>query len=202
MTYIVLDIGAGSRAFGLDLAIHNRTIPMSIFCGEPRWGIGPFSRAISEKNKDEIIEQHRRGVWRLISRYQRFAFEDASLDLITLNAPHPFHGFRMQVPLAKEIDRCLRPGGMFFSSYPRTDFGAVLKGYELLIEGSWGHGGKPITFPAWKLPAGVPTRFPQSPTIIHNIRVHQHGNPRAMGTQYIYFDGISPGYRLWKKPEG
>lgn len=197
MVYTVLDIGAGSRAFGKWLVRANRNIPMSVFCGEPEWGRGPFGGPISEGRSDRVLACEILGVWRIISEYAHFQFPDESLDLVTLNAPHPFW-FQECGKMPPELQRCLKPGGLFFSSYPATDIGLVPTDFELLAEGRWHKPGQGVTFA--EMPMDRPSRFPQSPTVTHNMRVHWYGDPHAVGTSYIYFGGISPGYRLWRKP--
>jgi len=197
MVFTVLDIGAGSCAFAKDFARANHSVPMAIFCGEPAWGLGPFFRPISLKKRDRILNRKSTGVWRVVSAYAKFQLPDESLDLVTLNAPHPFMGFGMTSRMVPELARCIKPGGLFFSSYPRTDSGFVPRNFELLSEDHWYKLDEEVIFQ--KLPE--PNRFPQSPTVSHNMRVHRYGDPLARGTAYTYYSGISPGYRLWRKPQ-
>lgn len=195
MTYTVLDIGAGSSAFGRDLVRWNRSVPMSVFCGEPWWF---FPRPISETRKQRILARGLRGIWRVTSRYSEFGFPDESLDLVTLNAPHPFTA--PDSSFLNELDRCLKPGGLFFSSFPRWSL-VEPRHFSLLIEGAWKQGGKEGgRMLQQDYPDVAPTAFPCSPCIMSNIVTHRYGDARSYGSSYIYWDGISPGYKVWRKP--
>ena len=195
MTYVVLDIGAGARAFGLDLARLNPQKRMLVFCGEPSWGWGPFFRPITLERAEGLISQNVRGVKRIDASYDDFRLSAHSLDLVTLNSPHPFSSVFMR-NMERELERCLKPGGLFLSSYPRYDLGRQPGNFELLAEGRWERRSNVTQ----ALDEVVSFIFPQSPILKQNIRVHTWGDPRSLGTSYIYYDGILPGYRLWRKP--
>ncbi|MGE5541051.1 MAG: class I SAM-dependent methyltransferase [Bacillota bacterium] len=199
MVYTVLDIGAGSLAFAKDFQRLNRETPMLILCGEPQWGLGPFFKPLPPERLTQVLKARRPGIHRITSQYEKLEVADESLDLVTLNAPHPFCVRPTQM-LAFELARCLKPGGLFFSSYPRYDLGRVTQDFQLVTHGKW-RGIYEATALSEELVPEHPARiFPQSPVIAHNIRVHRHGDPLARGTSYVYFDGISPGYALWQKP--
>ncbi len=195
MSYVVLDIGAGSRAFGKDFSRLNRGTRMLVLCGEPEWGFGPLFRPISEQKVQTLIGCESTGVKRVVAEYEAFGLADNSLDLVTLNAPHPF----MPSNVASELSRCVKSGGLFFSSFPKYDFGNVGDDFSLVAEGRWRHDTRTICVRDATFPSGRTIYFPQSPTVRSNIIEHAFGNPRSRGSSYIYFDGISPGWRLWRK---
>ena len=195
MSYVVLDIGAGSRLFGSHLAGLNHHTKMLVLCGEPGWGIGPFFRPISTEKALRLMGRGATGVKRIVAEYENFGLPDSCLDLVTLNAPHPL----MPSYVASELTRCIKSGGLFFSSFPKYDFGNVNEDFCLVAEGRWRHDARSVCIPDAVLPNGRPVCFPQSPTVRSNIMEHAFGNPRSRGSGYIYFDGISPGWRVWRK---
>ena len=199
MTYVVLDIGAGSRAFGADLKACNPKIPMLVLCGEPHWGIGPFFKAIPSEGVGQLLRDGSTGVKRIISSYERFEVPDESLDLVTLNSPHPLY-FMFLRKMYLELRRCLKPGGLFFSSFPAHEMATVPKDFVHLQSGRWGLRPEWIEIDCELAPTRAPVRFPQSTTLRSNIREHAFGDPASRGSSYIYFDGISPGWNLWQKP--
>jgi len=198
MAYVVLDIGAGSRAFGAALQSANRNIPMLVMCGEPAWGIGPFLKACAPRKISRLLRQGKTGVIRIRSSFGQFELEDESLDLVTLNCPHPFD-FLGRPKIHNELSRCLKPGGMFFSSFPMIDVADMSGHFTLIESGGWGEH-ECLAIDPSLLPASAPYRFPQSLILAHNIHVHRHGDPRSGGSSYIYRDGINPGWNLWQKP--
>lgn len=200
MAYVVLDIGAGSRAFAKDLQWHNRSRRMLILCGEPQWGVGPFFRGASSKKVTALIEQRRSGIYKMTASYAAFGVPNGSLDMVTLNAPHPMSWLCMDT-IEVELDRCLKPGGLFFSSYPRHHMGGVPKTFGLIGEGRWHRESESVRVNHLLLPSGAPYQFPQSPTVSGNIRAHARGHESLRSSNYVYHDGIAPGWKLWQKPQ-
>lgn len=199
MTYVVLDIGAGSRAFAIDLRWFNRPQKMLILCGEPEWGLGPFFRGVSPKKVAPLIKQGRSGIHKITASYDAFGVPDGSLDMVSLNAPHPMNWLRMD-GIDAELDRCLKPGELFFSSYPRYHMGGIPKAFSLIEKGRWNKRPDSVRVDRALLPKSAPNRFPQSPTVSGNIRAHAHGHECLRSSHYAYHDGISPGWMLWQKP--
>lgn len=193
MAFTVLDIGAGSLAFARSLHRCNPKKRMLVLCGEPEWGFGPLFRGISRQRAERLIHKGRTGVKKITAEYDDFNLPDESLDLVTVNASHPFTPPGCRFPL--ELERCLKPGGLYFSSQPRWFAGHPPESFELVEEGSWGD--------AWTRckPKEVSVVFPQSPFIAWNIFWHDADLARDSDTGYLYRDGINPRYWLFRKPE-
>lgn len=110
---VILDIGAQSKYFARCLRISNLNIRQLIFCGEPKWKGG--DNPIPSSWIPELIAKKAKGIFPVVSHYNKFDFPDASLDMVTLNAP-----YLMMPPrgIEKELVRTLKPGGIFFFAYP------------------------------------------------------------------------------------
>jgi len=199
MAYVVLDIGAGAPTFAQDLRSRNPATKMLVFCGEPQWGIGPFFRAISSERIERLLVEKKAGVHRITATYAKFNLPDESLDLVTLNSPHPFF-FGSVAPIVHELRRCLKPGGLFFSSFSLMDLARVPEEFEEIGKGRWDYDTPCIDVSLGKSSRVSSVRFPQSPTLSSNIREHRFGDPRAHGSEYLYADGISPAWVAWEKP--
>lgn len=198
MAYAVLDIGAGSCVFAKELRSLNRRVPMLVLCGEPRWLDLPFFRALSPEKACSMLQNGSKGVKHLNASYEKFGLPAASLDMVTLNCPHPF-SIGAVGKMGSELERCLKPGGIFFSSFPAFDLARVPEHFVHLADGGWMHG-KHVRLDTYLLPKGAPSLIPQSPVLRSNIRTHRFGNPQAGGSGYLYHDGIRPGWKLWQKP--
>ncbi|GEM_PF-4198896 len=200
MTYVVLDIGAGSRAFAKELCSKNRWLQMSVLCGEPYWGPLSFLSVARPSKVSSLLATHKRGIWRVHASFGNFMLPDESLDLVTMNAANPMD-FMSASKVHLELSRCLRPGGLFFSSFPAYPVGTIPKDFVCIGRGDWKHDPQEVTIPRHMLPKGAPSVFPQSRVIRSNIRLHRNGLHRTQPSGYLYKDGISPGWELWQKPE-
>ena len=199
MTYVVLDIGAGSRAFGMDFRAMNPKTPMLVLYGEPQWGLGPFFKPLRPEQVPRLIQSGATGVKRIISEFSSFAVPDESLNLVTLNSPHPFD-IVFFGRFSHELQRCLKPGGLCFSSYSKFDMARVPESFLKLSHGRWAQRTAHIEIDSALLPTNTPNRFPQSFTLESNIRAHRSRDRDSFSSSYIYHDGISPGWCLWQKP--
>ncbi len=196
MPFAALDIGAGSTEFARIFCRKNARLKTTFFCGEPEWRFSPFK--LSQEKKLSVLRAGKRGIYKVQGTYRSFSFPEQSLDLVTLNAPHPF-SLNALSGIGAELDRCLKPGGFFFSSFPRMDLGLVPNSFTLLHRGYWEKLGEIAALSVSNLV--VPKLFfPQSNTIWANMYTHRFGNPHKYGSGYLYSDGIAPGYRLWQKP--
>jgi SAM-dependent methyltransferase len=102
MSKLMLDIGAGGSSFARLFRKYNPHLDVTVLCGEPSWR---WLQRLSFGGSVKAVE----------STYNKFAVADDSLDIITLNAFHPYfppHG------IETEVLRCLKKGGLFFSAHP------------------------------------------------------------------------------------
>lgn len=103
MTKLLLDIGAGGSSFVRHFKHLNRHVEMMYLYGIQqslhRWDKSLHPGAIQEVD----------------ASYADFKLSPGSLDVVTLNAPHP-----LMPPsgIEEELIRCLKSGGLFFSAHP------------------------------------------------------------------------------------
>lgn len=220
MAYTVLDIGAGCKTFARALKKVNKHAEMLVFCGEPGWSLrnsgfleaitsddmfdlsmywwNLFRRPITKEETLYFLNNEHSGIYFIEATYESFNLPDNSLDLVTMNAPHPFDvpGLEMK----QELLRCLRPGGLFFSSFPQHDVAKIPESFIKVVEGAWGSPGSLARLNddnSSKRPFRV---FPQSPDVESNIRTHQDNEHIGNTMEYIYSNGINPRWQVWKKP--
>ena len=212
MVFTVLDIGAGSLEFARRFARKNWSKRMLIFGGEPRWNQFSLPRNIVSGTEAARFMAHGRiGEYRIVSKYDSFAFANNSLDMVTLNAPAPPFGLPFGVET--ELERCLKPGGMFFYAYPLLFYPIPLPShFECLSEGFWSEQGSALQLDKVGLPCGAPTKFPASRTIRWNLkmqwfRVHDPQayeyyfarTGRSKSSCVYWKSGVHPGFQLWIK---
>lgn len=203
MRSVILDIGAGSRYFARRLRWRNWKKPQLIFCGEP-WEDRHWKKDVDSSQIRNHIKNGKRGIFRVHSGYDKFDFEDASLDMVTLNAPHvlmPPNGIEL------ELIRCLKPGGIFFFSYP-IEFGlsaSLKETFELLTRERF----QDTSLINLEEVQGYPSHLPNVITpssvmkynIQENIRRKIPGYRNPTGMSYIYREShLINGYEVWQKP--
>lgn len=218
--YAILDIGAGDKNFARSLKKENEHAKMLIFCGEPEnclkspsfWEAitsnnlwdwvaylrNLFRKPVSQKKILGLLGKKHPGVHFIEATYESFNLPANSLDLVTLNAPHPFSP--PGVEMKEELVRCLKPGGLFFSSFPLIDVAHIPESFILLAEGRWRSAGSRVRLcedNSFETPFRV---FPRSPVIESNIRTHQRNRHMGNIVGYIYSNGIDPRWQVWKKP--
>ncbi len=103
MTGVLLDIGAGNKTFVRTFRKLNPHAALTFLCGEPEF-CGEWDGQVVEGRTQNIF-----------AYYDNFNVPDASLNMVTLNG---FHPFSLPCGIGKELVRCLKPGGMFFSAHP------------------------------------------------------------------------------------
>lgn len=203
MRSVILDIGAGSKYFARRLWWRNWKKPQLIFCGEP-WERPHWKRDIDSHQIRNFIKNDKRGIFRIRSGYDTFDFEDASLDMVTLNAPHVLMPPRGIEP---ELIRCLKPGGIFFFSYP-IEFGlsaSLKEAFELLTRERF-HDTSLINLEkVHGYPSHLPNVITPSSVMKYNIRENIRrkipGYRNSMGMSYIYRESrLINGYEVWQKP--
>jgi len=203
MACVLLDIGAGSKTFVRRLKICNLATPILAFCGEPDWGLlNPLT--VSSARARQLAMRPRRGSYRIASSYRKFAFDDASLDVVTCNAPMP--PLWLPVGMEPELRRCLKTSGLFFYSYPSPRFYHRLNlepfGFTQLARAAFPKDGNAVSLRNF-IPKGLPAWFPPSPTISWNINEMNTRSGGGEGTRtssYVYFmSGVCPTWELWRK---
>ena len=202
MSYTVLDIGAGSKFFAKALRKRNPKIDMLVLCGEPYWeDIIHYAslRVVSREKTSRLLNKGDTGVYRVKASYEDFKLPENSLDLVTLNCPHPFGGPKKE--MVSELERCLKPGGLLFSSHVAFDVGQYPASFELITAGRWKGIKTAIDVSGGPLPESVARVFPQSWNMTHNILAHKNRDPFTKGIDYVYCNGISPFWKLLQKPK-
>lgn len=202
MRQVILDIGAGSLYFARRLWWRNWFKQQIIFCGEPRWN-RRWGRTVDSASIRDLIHRDVKGIFRVVSEYGNFDFDDASLDMVTLNAPH------IMIPptwIEKELVRCLKSGGIFFFSYP-VEFGlpSFPDGTFTLLTRKSFTGTTLIDLAEIPgFPAHLPNKIVASRVMKYNIdegirrRDPSYRNP--MGNSYVYRGiPLCNMYEVWQK---
>lgn len=101
---VLLDIGAGGKGFARAFRWHNPTLELLCLCGEPEYYHYEWSGDFFK------------GITKLRASYDAFNVPDRSLDIVMLNAFE--FPFCYPAGIERELVRCLRPGGLFFSAHP------------------------------------------------------------------------------------
>jgi hypothetical protein len=204
MGRLMLDIGAGGSSFARLFRKYNPHLNATVFCGEPGWtwtqGIGFWG-----------------SVKKIDACYNAFNLPDESLDIVSLNAFHPYCAPR---DIESEVLRCLKKGGLFFSAHPVGLMPSVsLEGKknrlltELLLKGTatgiWkssftfekrqgsmrGYESTLMLGGEWET-----IRYPASPTIADRLNVlrypHAFSEDQLNSYIYRYIQG-EPTLRVW-----
>lgn len=202
MRSVILDIGAGSKYFARRLWWHNFSKQQLIFCGEP-WEEHYWKKDVDSQQIRTLIMNNKCGIFRVRSGYNKFDFEDASLDMVTLNAPHI-----MMPPsgIEPELVRCLKPGGIFFFSYP-VKFGLPNfpdGTFSLLAIERFNSTSRIDMSTVKGFPSYLPSKLVPSSVMKFNIqeslrrRIPGYRNP--MGDSYIYRGvHLHNMYEVWQK---
>ncbi len=199
MSTVILDIGAGSLGFLRRLARLNGRVGFALFGGEPKWWHIPLLHSVTPHERiPSILERVRNGKYRIVARYNAFPFPDQSLDMVTVNAPHPFVELD---GIDQEIIRCLKPGGVFFCSTPELRYQFELPGFELCADGRWNYGTQSVHIDHYAIVPGVPRSIPISRTVRNSVKIERMRKMGMEGTRgpfYVYAGAeLNPNYRAW-----
>lgn len=199
MRPVILDIGAGSLYFARRLRWYNWRKQQLIFCGEPWW-----KGTLNSSRTKQLINENNCGIFRVVSRYNQFGFEDNSLDMVTMNAPHilmPPYGAE------NELMRCLKSGGIFFFSYP-VEFAlssSLEKRFTLLSRRRFQSTSLINLSEVSGYPVHLPHIITPSRVMKYNIeesrlrKIPGYRNPMRMS--YIYREmRLVNEYEIWQKP--
>ncbi|GEM_PF-6730236 len=187
----VLDIGAGSLRFAKELRHLNPHLRLTVLCGEPSWRI-PYSWGHVRK---------------IIATYDDFKVEDKSLDLVTLNAYHPF---QRPGDIEKELLRTLKPGGLFVSAHPVGYHPAIentqvlapvifegMREIRFVLEGSI----RPRAMCRFVVKGSCEITYPASPTNLNRmLEVRMPDCLRVRESSYIYArSDKEPSICVWQR---
>lgn len=199
---VILDIGAGSRYFARRLRWYNWRKPQLIFCGEP-WGGEYWKIDAGPVCTRELIQENKRGIFRVVSEYSKFDFDDESLHMVTLNSPHvlmPPNG------IENELKRCLKSGGIFFFSYPiHFELSKTLEGmFTLLARKRFGNNASINLGSISGFPEHLPHKMVASKTmksnIITSLQRKMKGYHKPERISYVYHNTpLCNEYEVWQK---
>lgn len=209
---VILDIGAGNLIFAETLIRNNsQKVPLKIFCGEPNWN--NFQRAIfkfkiySPNEINSLIAKNKSGVYRINSKYDDFAFEDNSLDMICINTPHPL---TPPIGIEKEINRCLKQKGVVFYGHSAdmnylnlsSDFELICAvNYVKISFSSWLDGYKQnISDFTLKFPSHLPNIVTPSQVILSNMieLLCREKNQNIKRSGYVYNNvNLNPNFKVY-----
>ena len=209
---VILDIGAGGLSFAKDLVKNNKDKNLVVFCGEPNWMPSPrdyYNKILNQYNSNKFIESETKGIYRVNSKYDQFRFGDETLDMVTVNSPSPI---TPPDGIESELDRCLKPGGIFYYGHSTYIDLEMPKSFELVREGGypdfslrnwWNSFQFDISNDLKDYSCDVPTILTASPVLESNIielnfRINNSDYKKSKG--YIY-DRIPlcPNYQVWVK---
>lgn len=215
---LVLDIWAGNTSFGKKLKNLNPQIK-TVICGDIRFQkreydldesilenlaifISRFSKVLSKEQLDMVVSETKSWVFKVFAKYADIPFWDESVDIVTLNSPHPL----MPVGIAwfEEIQRVLKKWGIFYfwHSMGLKNWFLEEGKMKLIGEGDFRYKWEKI----WAImEKGL--RFPVSPIISKNLLAHYLiSKGESMWNQYGYiywkWPGripLNPNWKAWEK---
>lgn len=199
---VILDIGAGSKYFARRLWWNNLRLKLLIFCGEPNWRT-VFCGVPNNDQVSEIIINGSCDIHLVTSSYNSFQFDHSSLNMITINAPHPF---MMPHGIEEEIIRCLKVGGIVFYSYPtklyslklpKDDFQLI--GKDRFLNTSTIDLGKHDLFPS-HLPTKITPSMVVKSSIVESEIRQKMPTLAYRSPSYLYSNmKLCPSYELWRR---
>jgi hypothetical protein len=202
---VVFDIGAGSSYFMKLLIKKNKRQHILGFIGEPGWR-NPFIPVYNKQKSGILIDRKEIGLFRVVSTYSDFIFEDNSLDMVTVNSPHPMYP---TTGIDIEVNRCLKTGGLFFYGHSMSIKEKMPDNFKLISwddypNYSWLK--EPTLYlekSSKEYPSGYPNVIPASKVIRNNITEHYlttKGYGNNMGNDYVYNTlPFYANYKVWQK---
>lgn len=192
---LALDIGAGSTKFARAMHGMNPHVSFTFFCGDVSWRFPKDYNTILS-----ILERKKSGVFKLVSYYENLSpFPPASLNLITINSPHPLSSPKSN--FFTEAERVLSPGGILYfghTMYNWIRFQGDDSAFDLVNEGT--------RFPAHVdlhiAANNIRLKLPMSPVMKSNLKHKKmkQRRPDLYPSNYLYKGvSVNPGYKAWRK---
>lgn len=213
---LALDIWAGSTSFWKNFKALNPQIK-TVICWDPIFQrqeyceensvleniglfLSRFSKILTQNEIQEVVEKSKSGVFKILAKYQDIPLEDESIDILTLNSPHP-----LMFPWEKwflEFLRVLKPGWIFYF-WHSTDINVDFSQDKMKLLWSW-------RFLFWDEDVwfleNFDLKFPMSPVIKNNLISNQMIQKWLMknSSSYIYWKWptkikINPNWKAWQK---
>lgn len=211
----VLDIGAGNTSFWRQLKWLNPQIK-TVICGDIQFQkreydldegiltnigvfLSKFSKILTKEELEQVIEKTKKWVFKVFADYRDIPLDDESMDMVTLNSPHPLMypgkaGF-------EEMKRVLKKWWVFYFWHSK-DITVSFDENEMRLVWEWLYRYREKNM--WKINN---LNFPVSPIIRRNLLAHfllskweEIGN----GSWYIYGKGptkipLNPNWKAWEK---
>lgn len=213
----VLDIGAGNTSFWKKLRSLNPQI-QAVICGDIKFqkqeydldegilsNIGVFlsrvSKILTKEELEHVIEETKKWVFKVFADYREIPLQDESMDMVTLNSPHPF--FPVRKEWFEEIRRVLKRGWIFYF-WHSIKFWNPYPENEMRVIGEWN-----FRFnweKLWKIDSKR-LIFPMSPYIaINTLGHHFELRWQKLNTYWGIYDSNhpckiqpNPNWKVWEK---
>jgi len=217
---IALDIGAGNTTFGRDLRRLNPQIG-TVICADPyiekkyeeynsiglllgttvhniRVALSKLTKVSTSREVEEVIQNSKKGVFKAIATYENTWLPDESVDIVTLNSPHP-----LTAPSGSDFDelsRILKRWGIFYFGHS-TDIHHAFDEGQMKLIGKWGFS-RSIQEAVMEKQNLV---FPMSPVIRSNVKTKYFRDAwyGASSINYIYQRNwgprLNPNWKAWIK---
>lgn len=211
---LALDIWAGNTKFAKDFKKLNPDIK-TIFCGDPIFQkpeydlaqsflfnmnvfVSRCAKILTHEEIHDVIEQSKTWVFKIVAEYKKIPIKDNSLDVVTLNSPHPL--IYPGKAWFDEFARVLKPGWVFYFGHSReiyVDFWNEM--FESISSGYFLFGKHDIISIDW-------LRFPMSPVMKSNFDAKELLAKWYIKNTpwYLYGTGefkipIVPSWKAWRK---
>ncbi|EKD29376.1 MAG: hypothetical protein ACD_78C00432G0002 [uncultured bacterium (gcode 4)] len=218
---IALDIGAGNTSFWRNFKKLNPQIG-TVICADPYiekdfekydsigsllgvtvyniWvALSRLTKVSTPPEVEEIIQRSKKGVFKAVAMYENTGLPDESVDILTLNSPHP-----LTPPSGSdflEFQRILKRWGIFYFGHS-TDIRHIFDEEQMVLVGKWAYRHQ------WARKGILPEHglvFPMSPVIRSNV-ITKHFRDKGFqqsSINYMYNENwglrLHPNWKAWMK---